>query len=54
MFILVKGFQSYGLSKLAVKKTSRPFGFEATLSRVYIVNRCSSNDLGSIPGVRKL
>ena len=32
MFILVKGFITYGPSKLAVKKTSSPFGFEATFS----------------------
>ena len=29
--ILVKGFQSYKLAKLAIKKELRHFGFEATL-----------------------
>ena len=30
MFNLVKGLQNYKAAKLAVKKNSRPFGFEAT------------------------
>ena len=31
MSILVKGFLSYKLTKLAIKKELRHFGFEATL-----------------------
>ena len=34
MFILVKGFQTYKTSNLAIKKSARHFGFEATF---YIV-----------------
>ena len=36
------------------KKNPRPFGFEATFLRVYIVNCCSSGGPGSIPGHCKL
>ena len=36
------------------KENSRPFGFEITFSRVYIVNRYSLGNPSSIPGRSKL
>ena len=40
--------------KVGGQKKLRHFGFEATFSQFYVVNRCSSGDPGSNPGLRKL
>ena len=48
--ILFKTFQSYKPAKLAVKKRLKYLVFEATFSRVYVVNSYSLGGLGSIPG----
>ena len=48
-----KGLQIYGPSKLAVKKDSRPFGFEATFFAKLLLLIWSSGDPGSNPGCCK-
>ena len=53
-FILVKALQSYNPSKLEIMKNIAKILQLTFSTQLYIVNRCSSSDPGSIPGGRKL
>ena len=50
----LKGLQSYGPSKLVVKKILDLLGSRLHFSQVDKVNHCSSSDPGSILGGRRL